>query len=291
MKRSRQGLLASAASIVAVLLCILTVSPAGAGPNETTDLVAMYAHIPVTVPGATGPFSTAFYVANGTSPTAITVNVKCFNDIRQRVGPAAGTNVSIPAFDIDVVTPVSLGLTTDPNFTGLGFCYFARTAGDDFAVTFAMGIQGTNPGGNPSLHPLFSSTASLAIGASTAQAIVSEDDANAPLWLGGNWTTFLVLVGPTATTIGNVRTDIYNISASLLGSQTRSIEARDLELYTLSSFGGSHGMADITRLVASLSKGYMGWVYAFNGVSFEGLLYDLALDKDDVSALTAADRP
>jgi hypothetical protein len=287
--RSRR-LLPSALSVVVVLASIVATTPAGAGPNETTDLVAMYAHIPFATGGATGPFSTVFYIANGTS-IVMSVNVKCFNDVVQRVGPPAGVTFNLVAFDVAVVTPANLLITGDPDFTGLGFCYFARTAGDDFAVTFAMGVQGNNPG-LIALHPLFASNNSRAIGASTAQAMVSADDANVPLWIGGtNWTTFLVLVGPTPAAVGNVRTDIYNTGGTLLGSQTRNIAGRDVEFYVLSAAGGSHGMADITRTTAGATRGYMGWVYSVNQVSFEGILYDLALDKDDVSALAAGDRP
>lgn len=280
----------SAVSVIAVLISTLAVTPAGAGPNETTDLVAMYAHIPFAVGSATGPFSTVFYMANGTAGT-MTVNVRCYNDVIERVGPALGVSFNLAPFDLTVVTPANLLITGDPDFTGLGFCYFARTVGDDFAVTFAMGVQGNNPA-LFALHPLFASNNSLAIGASTAQAMVTADDANVPLWIGGaNWTTFLVLVGPTPAAVGNVRTDIYNTGGTLLGSQTRNIAGRDVELYTLSAEGGSHGMADITRTSAGATRGYMGWVYSVNQVSFEGLLYDLALDKDDVSALAAGDRP
>jgi hypothetical protein len=290
MTRERQWQFGTGVSVLAVLLCVLAVTPAVAGPNETTDLVAMYAHIPFAAGAATGPFSTVFYMANGTA-TIINVNVKCYNDVIQRVGPAAGVTFNLAAFDIDVATPVNLQLTSAPNFTGLGFCYFARTSGDDFAVTFAMGIQGNNPG-LFALHPLFSSNASMALGASTAQAMVSADDSNVPLWLGGaSWSTFLVLVGPTASSVGNVRTDIYNTGGSLLGTQTRNIAGRDVEFYVLSAVGGSHGMADITRTSAGATRGYMGWVYSVNSANFEGILYDLALDKDDVSPLVAADRP
>jgi hypothetical protein len=290
MSVPRRRWFGSVVGAVALLASGLATTPAAAGPNETTDLVAMYAHILVSTGGATGPFSTVFYMANGTSSN-VDVNVKCYNDILQRVGPAAGVTFTLSPFDTDVATPAILQLTTDPNFTGLGFCYFARTAGDDFAVTFAMGIQGSNP---PifALHPLFSSNASLAIGASTAQAMVSSDDSNVPLWLGApNWETFLILVGATANTVGNVRTDIYNTGGALLGSQTRSLEARDVELYTLSAAGGNHGMADITRATAGAARGYMGWVYGVNLVTYEGILYDLALDKDDATALAPADRP
>jgi len=281
--------LGCAVSLVLALVIGLAITPAGAGPNESTDLVAMYAHLPASIPGATGPFSTVFYLANGTLATT-SVNVRCYNDVLQRVGPAGGVIFTLTAFDIDVATPSNLGLTVDPNFTGLGFCYFARTSGDDFAVTFAMGIQGNNPPAF-ALHPLFASNASAAIGASTAQAMVSSDDSNVPLWLGDpNWTTFLILANPTAAAVGNVRMDVYNLGGVLLGEQTRSLEPRDVELYTLSAFAGTHGMADITK-VSGAQRGYMGWVYAVNRVSFEGILYDLALDKDDVTPLVPADRP
>jgi hypothetical protein len=287
MRTSRRCLFAIVVAVFVTLVDGHAVMRAAAGPNETTDLVAMYAHIAVGVGGATGPFTTVFYLSNGL-PETVVVNVKCFNEIGQRVGPGAGDNVILIAFESEVRTPVTLGLTTDPNFTGLGFCYFAGN-GEDFAVTFALGIQGDDAAGP--VHPLLASRASLAIGASPAQAMVSNDDALAPLWLAGDWATFMIIVVPTGIIQEGFTVDTYTRTGGFVASDTRTLVARSVALYNVSANVGveRHGMVNISKSV--LARGYMGWVYAVNGVSFQALLYDIAMDKDDVSALGAADRP
>jgi hypothetical protein len=296
MKLSHQSLLASAAGVVAVLLCLLGgVTPVAAGPDETTDLAAMYIHLPIGIPGvATGPYSTVFYVSNTTSAST-TVVIKCYNSTFDRVGPAGGTIVSLGAFDVDIFNPVSLGLTTSPFFDGVGWCYFARTVGDDFAVAFALGIQGTNPAGPPLFHPIFTSNATVAIATGTGQASISDEDGNAPLWVGGsNWATFLIAVNPTTTTFGTLVVNVYGTGGNFLGTASDTLSPRDLDVYTLSGFGGTDGTADVGRAASPFVRGYMGWVLGLNLVSLESFLYNLPLDKDDVATagpLGGPDRP
>lgn len=294
----------SVVGLLAVVGFVLTAIPAVAGPDESTDLAAPYLHIPVAIPGATGPFSTVFYVSSTTAVANTIVNVKCFNDQFQRVGPAAGTNVMLTAFDVNAVTPVSLGLTLDPLFNGLGWCYFARIVGDDdVAVAFAWGIQGTNPGTPPALHPLFGSNASRAISTGTAQAAVSDQDANVPFWVGGpSWQTFIVLVNPTPTSYGPLFVDVFGTSGELLGTTSGdTLSSRDLDVYNLAGFGGTQGNADVRSGIpecanfgSNCSRGFMGWVFGLNFVSLEAFTYNLPLDKDDVffaGLLDPTDRP
>jgi len=276
-------------SVVAVLLVLLGATPAAAGPDVSTDVAAIYAHVPFAAGGATGPFTTVYVVSNATSATA-NVNVKCFNSATARVGPAAGTDIVLGAFSSQSVTPVSLGLTTAVGFDGLGFCYFARTLGINFAVTFAMGIQGNNPPGF-TVHPLGASNASLAIGTGNAQADVTQNRATAPVWLGSNWITFLFVVCPTAAGFGPMRVDVFDTAGKLLGSPTAVLSGRGVAVFSLSAFGGQQGTATVNRL-ENIARGYQGWVYGFNLNSFQAFLYDLPLDRDDVGApLDVVDRP
>jgi hypothetical protein len=291
MKVSRRTLL-GVASIIAAFIGVIGVGSAAGGPNMSTDLAGMYVHI-VTGPiaGATGPFSTVFFLSN-TTANAINVNVKCYNDAAQRVGPAAGTNVNLVAHDVDQVNPVSLGLTTDPSFTGQGWCYFAETTAgiNDFAVTIVMGVQGTGGSGTGSAatHPILTSNASLAIGTSTAQAIVSNDDTNVPIWLGSNWRTWLILLNPTSSSIGTVQVDVYNASANLLGTPNTTLGGRDMDVIQLSNFG-DRGSARLNK--SPDTRGYMGWVFGVNDTSLEAIFYEVPVDKDDDSVLVAGDRP
>jgi hypothetical protein len=294
MKGLRHGRFGSAASVVAVLVSTLAVTPSAAGPNDTTDLAGMYSHI-VTGPiaGATGPFSTVYFLSNATS-ASINVVVKCYNDVTQRVGPPAGTTVNLQAFDVDAVTPVTLGLTTDPLFTGQGWCYFAETSPgvNDFSVAIGMGVQGVAGGGSVTgaTHPIFTSNASLAIGMSTAQASVSNDDGNVPIWHGSNWRTFMILLNPTTANVGTVNVDVYGASGNLLGTANTALSARDMDVVVLSNFG-ARGNADLGQPILSATRGYMGWIFGVNDTSLEAFFYDIPLDKDDVSVLAALDRP
>jgi hypothetical protein len=274
--------------LIAALVLVLSVSPAVAGPDENPDLAGVYLHLPLALSGATGPLTTVFYISNTTS-NSLTVNVKCWNDLVQRVGAAAGTNVSLGAFDIDVKTPSSLGLTSDPHFTGFGHCYFtSNSSSGDFAVAIAIGVQGS-AAGSGGVEALFSSNASLMIGTSTAQANVSDDDANVPMWLGSNWLTVLFLIDPTPTNFGDANVDIYNVGGALQTSLSLNLQSRDMETFMLTG-AAAHGNADVGRS-SGTARGYVGWVYALNKTSFEAFLYDLPLDNDDVSPLTSADRP
>ena len=285
MKPSKKVFLVWA--VAAVTLVSFGATGAWAGANEATDLASIYAHVPAAT------FTTVFYMSNTTDAT-INVNVKCYNDGAIRVGPVPGTNVNLAAFDVDIHDAVSLGLTADINFTGLGWCYFTTNSGSaDIAITVVMGLQGGSPvpGGLPNL---LASNSSAGIGASSAQAQVTDDDANAPMWLGQNWASFLFIVGPRATSSGNLTVNVYNNVATLVGTQTVSLAGRDMDLFTLPNFvnpAAVHGNVDVTRETVNANGGYMGWMYIINKVSLEGILYDLPQDVDDVHSLGPADRP
>jgi len=207
------------------------------------------------------------------------VNVKCFNDSFARVGPAAGINIALSAIEMTVRDPVSLGLTVDPAFTGLGWCYFATSSGDDVAVTFLMGAS---VGGN-----LITTNNSRALMADTAQGRVTDDDANIPYWTQeGSWSTFILALNPTATG-RTFAMDVYSPVGTLLGTWLgdAGLSARDIDVTSIVDAvpaAATHfGMADINIS----GRGFVGWVVGFNAVSQQAFLYSIPLDKDDTERL------
>lgn len=275
------------------LIALLSCPQAWANGNEAQDLVAPYGHFPMAIGPASGPFTT-HYLISETTGSGGTVNVKCFNDQIQRVGPAAGTTVTLAPFEMEAWDPVSLGLTADLNYTGFGFCYFAQTSlsGDDFAVSFLAGVsEGRN---------LITTNNSVAIMSDTAQHHASIQDANIPYWTQeGSWTTYVLLVDPTATG-RNLDMNIYNSAGTLVGTWSApgspGLAPRDLDMTTIvdaaPGTAGHFGHADINPSGAIVAgAGYMGWVAGLNFTSLQAFMYPIPLDKDDIFDLTSGDRP
>lgn len=246
------------------------------------DLVATYAHFPFSGGGAPGPWSTVYTVSNTTS-TATTVNVKCFNEFTQRVGPAAGTSFTLTAFNMNFYTPEALGLTTDPAFNGFGWCYFAVTAGDSISVGVGTGVRGI--AGNPTI---FGSNNSRAIAMDTAQRMVTIDDASVPFWTKqASWTSYLVSVNPT-TTSRALTVNVYDDTGTFQGALNTTLSPRDLDMLVISSVGPAlFGAAD----VKINGRGFVGWVAGLNSASLELFLYGVPLYEFETSALVPGDRP
>lgn len=288
----RNMLCASLGLVLAVVL--LSLSSAWASGNESTDLVAPYGYLPMAAGSAPGPLTT-HYLISSTTGLGATVNVKCYNDTIQRVGPPAGTTVTLAPFQMQAWDPVSLGLTSDPSFSGLGFCYFAQVSvfGDDFAVAFLVGISDSNN--------LITTNNSVAITADTAQFLVSYDDANIPYWTEeGSWDTYVLLVGPRATG-ADVNMDVYNPAGTLLGTWNApgspGLAPRDLDMASIvgeiPGTAGAWGHADVNAGGSPVGFGYMGWVVGLNNTSLQAFMYPIPLDKDDTEDLGSAitDRP
>ncbi|OGI42382.1 MAG: hypothetical protein A2150_04645 [Candidatus Muproteobacteria bacterium RBG_16_64_11] len=269
-------------------LGLLSVSPpVQANAGEATNLVAPYGHFPLAFGPAAGPYTT-HYLISSTSGTPSTVNVKCYNDSFGRVGPAGGVDVDLGVgHDMDVFDPVSLLLTTSPSFTGFGWCYFAVTAGDDVAVTFLLGVSQS---GN-----LITTNDSRLVTSGTAQSQVTDDDANIPYWTReGSWDTYFVALNPT-TTAQTLTVDIYNSTSTYqttwLGDG--GLSGRDLDIIPVSALAPAafFGNADVNVGAGSSNRGFVGWISGVNLNSGQAFMYNVPLDKDDLSALLGGDRP
>jgi len=266
-----------------ILMLVVSVPSVWAGPDEARDLVAPYGHFPAASGLATGPFTT-HYLVSSTTPSGATVNMKCYNDHGVLLAPTAGTTISLGAYDMDPIwlSGVS-GLTTDPNFTGFGWCYFAVTGGDDVAVTVIAGISVNNN--------LITTNDSTLLMADTAQSYVTFEDANIPYWTKeGSWNTYLVAINPT-TTSRNITMRVYNASGVLLGTWTgiSGLGARDLDFISIPDAVGATGFGNAD--IGISGRGFVGWVAGVNYTSFQGFIYPVPLDIDDKSLLVAGDRP
>jgi hypothetical protein len=291
---SRNRLSALFGLVFAVVL--LPLSSAWAGGNEATDVVAPYGHFDMAAGTASGPLTTHYLISNTTSSVSSLVNIKCFNDQSQRVGPQAGTTITLDPFAMEVWSPISLGLTDDPLNTGLGFCYFASTGGSpgDIAVSFLVGVS--------ELNNLITTNDSVWIMADTAQSNVSDDGANIPYWTQqGAWDTFVLVVGPTALG-ADIDMNVYDKDGNLMGrwgappdTGSPGLAPRDLDMTSIAAAvpaaAGGFGHADLDAGSAPVDFGYMGWIVGVNNVSLQAFMYPIPLDADDTGALFSDDRP
>lgn len=262
---------------------LLGITPlALANSNENEDVAAPYLHFAAPLGAATGPYTTHFLVSSMETASTVNVNVKCYNDSSQRVGPAAGTTIPVAFHGLGVIWLTSLpGVTTDPLFTGIGWCYFTSNTSYDIAVSFLMGISVGNS--------LIATNNSVGIVADTAQGMVSNSDANIPYWTNeGSWVTLLLALNPTATARTMVMS-VYNAAASLLssGAIVGFTAARDMGVALISASSGTFGVADIDIT----GRGFAGWILGFNVASYESFMYQVPLDSTDTSRLISTDRP
>jgi hypothetical protein len=281
--------LKAALSLGSVALLILLSSPgAWANNNQGSDLVAPYGHFAFSGFGAPGPWSTVYLISE-VSGVARTVNVKCYNDGAARVGPAAGTTVALAAFDMDFFTPEALGITTDPAFTGFGWCYFAVGAGD---TVFDHAAVGVGTGIRGAAGTIFGSNASRAVAMDTAQHMVTTGSGVIPFWTKqGSWNSYILALNPT-TTSRSLTVNVYNDTGTLQGTWTGigALGARDLDFASLPDAVGataSFGNADVDVS----GRGFVGWMAGFNFTSGELFLYAVPLSRNWTSELVAGDRP
>jgi hypothetical protein len=269
--------------LLGTILAFLLFSPnVWANTDRALDLVAPYAYFAWAVPPATGPFDT-HYLINNARPNPITVNVKCYSDIAGvRVGPAAGTTFDLPAHTIAWANPVSLGLTTDPGFTGFGWCYFAGS--DYFAVGFVTGISVANN--------LITTNNSRAIMSGTAQHMVTTNLASIPYWTKeGSWDTYVLAFNPT-TTGQTLTMTAYTPGGAVVGTWITTLSARDMDYGTMAALVGAPSYTSWGNADFSITgRGFVGWMAGINFASLQAFISSVPLSVLWVSELVAGDRP
>jgi hypothetical protein len=284
---------------------------AWAGPDEATDVVAPYVHLPIAIAPATGPFSTVFMIRS-TRTAPVQVQVTCFNDASEPVGPVPQPRfldiAQHQTYSLTPDQPAPLGIASHPNFTGLGFCYFSST--DKFSVDVVWGFSGgpvVNPldglPDSPSMR-MFSSNASVGVAVAVGQATVAggipgvtglqiSGVGGVPIWVGGNWVDVLVLVNPTASS-GLAFVDVFAcagcspMAAPL--TVTVPLPPRGMGLVPLSSFAG--GFPDGNATIRSGGTCcFVGWHWALNPTTRQALFREVPLDRDTTRFLSVTDRP
>lgn len=268
--------------LLTLVVLIAAVPNVWANGDRAMDLVAPYAHFVWGAPPATGPFTT-HYIINNPQSFAITVNVKCYSDINnQRLGPAAGTTYSISPNAIRWTDPGALGLTTDPGFTGFGWCYLAGSA--RFSVGFVTGIS---VGGT-----LIATNNSRAIMSGTAQHNVTTLAGSIPYWTKeGSWDTYLLALNPTATH-RTLTVRAYNSAGGLVGTWTTALSARDMDYGTIASLVGAPAYTGWGSAEIEINgRGFVGWTAGINFTSYQAFIVPVTLSDITLSELAAPDRP
>ena len=282
--RLRQLLNAGIARAVLVgLLVVLAPSPAVAG-NMWTDQAILLVHIPV----SGGQVFTTNYMITATE-AAVTVNIKCFNDASQRIGPIAGVNVPLAATgQVAFHTPSTLLVTTDPLFTGVGWCWATNVVNDEeYNVQIVVGLT-TNLGPNG----ILTSATSTLVAANTGLAETSSEHGGLPYFTTGPGVqNFLVLVNPL--TAGRTLTiQLYDTNGVAQGAPLlRTLNGRGLQVLQVpGAFGLPLPPASGSVTIIADGNGYLGWIVQVLG-SNRLLFSVIGLDEQDLTLLPQASAP
>jgi hypothetical protein len=276
------------AAIVGVLFLGVMVfgSSAASAATMWNQQALLLVHIPI----GGGQIFTSNFVFTATE-NATAINIKCFNDSGNRIGPLAGINIAFSAANqVSQQTPASLGVTTDPLFgSGSGWCWASSPgAAFDFNVQATYGATSDlTPGG------VLNSPGALFIGHSPGSAETSNNLAGVPFWTtAGGAQHFLVLLNPlTAPSTASLRLFDTSGTAQGTGFLVRILNPRSMVVLTVpSSFGlASPPTSGSIRDFVGPGR-HLGWylqVYP-NG---RAVFSQLGLDGDDTALLPIADAP
>jgi hypothetical protein len=238
-------------------------------------LVALAVHVPVEGPSR---FSVQYMISNSATG-GNTVNVKCFNAAGQRVGPVAGVDVKLGSGEQRLQTPATLGITIDPLFQGLGWCYFQGTA--LFSVALLAGLVAIVPGSEAPL-PL-TSEAAQSLASDIAAGEITMSLAMAPMWTArSGWVSVLFVLNPTTNSLV-LDLALFDSAGVQLGpSISRALGAWDLDVLLLpedfpSLTPPESGTVRIQNVTFGLPFGICGWVLGINSATGQALLYPLTL--------------
>ena len=281
------------AGIASVLL--LGVPVLGPAPASASDVWNQQAIILIHVPLGGGTFFTTNHVFTANEDAPTTVNVKCFNEMSQRVGPIAGVTVELNAAgQLSQQTPTTLGVTNDPLFTGLGWCWANNIDPNQFDFNVLTTIGSTSdlsPGG------LLNSAGSTLVAANSGLVTTSFNRGGIPYFntSGGTAATYVFLLNPLSTESGQVSLQLYDAAGTAQGSPLlRTLSGRAIDVL---SIPGVFELAtppvsgSITITTDLGGYGYTGWIIQVgNGkIAFTSLGLSLneqiLLDPADAPAL------
>jgi hypothetical protein len=279
---TRQFVRAGISSIVLLGLAVLGPAPASAAMSS--QQVILLIHVAL----GSGTFFTTNHVITGATG-AVTVNVKCFNDSSQRIGPALGVNVELSATgQLSQQTPTTLGVTLDPLFTGLGWCW-ANNLGssNEFSVLTTIGsTTDLTPGG------LLRSAGSSLVGANTGLAVMSINRGSIPYFntSGGAAATYVFLLNPESTA-RNVTLQLYNATGTAQGPPlVRALAGRNMDLLSIPDvFGRVASPVSGSVSITAQGLGYLGWIVQVGGGTI--LFTAIGLDEIDRAPLQPGSAP
>ena len=272
-----------------LLLGLVVLGPSSASAGNMWFQQALFlAHIPV----GGGLFFTTNY-AIAANEGAASVNVKCFNDSFQRIGPLAGVNVALSATgQVANHTPTALGVASDPLFaSGFGWCWASVIqSGLDFNTQINVGVTSDlTPGG------ILNSSSSIFVGVNAGLGETSSNVSGVPFFTtSGGAVAFLVLVNALTTT-RTLTLSLFDANGIAQGPPlVRSLNGRALlALQIPNAFGvltpPTNGSVRIT-MNAPNGQGYLGYflqVYPNGRMLFTAL----GLDGDDTAQLPLAGAP
>lgn len=261
----------------------------GPMPASAANMWWQQAILLVHVPIGGGQFFTTNYTITANEGANTTVNVKCFNDSLQRIGPAGGVNVVLSATgQLAQHTPTTLQVTTDPLFQGIGWCWANNiNSGLDYNVeTLVGGTSSLAPGG------LLSSPDTFLLTANTGLAQKSSSIGGIPFFttVGGvqNWAFILnPLTTPRTLTL-----QLFDANGIAQGpSLVRPISGRGLAVLSIPGVFGLPTPPTTGSLKITIdADGFLGWAFRLDRVG--NLIFTaIGLDGDNVTFLSPGSAP
>lgn len=282
----RQLLGAGIATVLSLGLTVLGPTPASA-----SHMAAQQAILLIHVPLGGGSFFTSNYVFAANESGPVTVNVKCFNESSQRVGPPFGVNVELNSTgQLSQQTPTTLGVTTDPLFTGLGWCFASNIDENGFSFNVLHTIGLTS---DLTIGGLLSSPGSTLVAANAGLEIMSTNRGGIPYFNTsvGAGATYAFLLNPVDAT-AQVSLQLYNAAGVAQGPPlVRSLSPRDIDLLIIpGAFGlGTPPVSGTVQITGDFVHGYLGWIIQVG--SGKILFTAIGLVPEDAIPLTQSDAP
>ena len=279
-----------AMGVLGVLLLGMVV--AGPSPASAANMYYQQALLLVHLPLGNGQTFTTNYTFAATEGSNTTVNVKCFNDALQRIGPAVGVNVQLNnTGQIAQHTPTSLLVTTDPLFSGTGWCWANNTSANvnDFNAQITIGATtDLTPGG------ILNSATSTLIGTDSGLAEIATALGGIPYFTtNGGTVNFLVIVNPLTTTIP-LTLQLFDATGTKQGADlNRTFSGRSLQVLSIPGVFGvtptppTSGSVRIT----TNANGFLGWLVMAQQSTGRVQFTAVGLDADNVLSLPAAFAP
>jgi len=275
------------AGILGVLLSgavVLGPAPASAS-NMYFQQAILLVHLPVPQLGS-GVFFTTNLTFTASEGANTTVNVKCFNDALQRIGPAGGVNVLLNnTGQLAQHTPTTLLVTTDPLFTGIGWCWGSNITSpfNDYNVLTTIGATSDlTPGG------ILNSTSSTLVASNTGLAQLSSALGGIPYYTtNGGVQNFAVFVNPLPTPV-TLLLQLFDVTGVQQGANLlRSFPGRSVQVLSIPAVFGVTPAPPATgsvRITAN-ANGFLGWFVTAQLPPGRTTFIAIGLDVDDSTPL------